>query len=93
MLTQLTHAQVWGECTWEGTMDLVVGAILWEQTISLVAVIVALAGASVLFVKHIQSGARHRLTWPVILAMSSLLVMTVALGTPSTTTHWTTPGS
>src|SRR5204863_1441064 len=29
-----------------------------------------------------QSGARHRLTWPVILAMSSLLVMTVALLAP-----------
>jgi hypothetical protein len=63
-------------------MDLVVGAIVWGQTLSLVAVILALGGASVLFVKRIQSGAPHRLRWPAILVVSSLSVMTVALLAP-----------
>ncbi|HKC73342.1 MAG TPA: hypothetical protein VKF37_03970 [Chloroflexota bacterium] len=60
-------------------MDLVIGAILWEQPLLLAAVILALGGASVLVVKR---GARHRLSWPAILVVSSLLVMTVALLTP-----------
>ena len=60
-------------------MEPVVGAILWAQSIALVAVILALGGASVLVVKR---GARHRLSWPAILVVSSLLVMTVALLTP-----------
>jgi hypothetical protein len=63
-------------------MDLVIGAILWERTIALIAVILALGGVSVLFVKRIQSGARHRLRWPAILVVSSLLVMTVVLFAP-----------
>jgi hypothetical protein len=79
---KVTQAQVWSECTLEGTMELVIGAILWERAISLAAVIVALAAASVLFVKRIQSGARHRLRWPALLVVSSLSVMTVALLAP-----------
>ena len=63
-------------------MDLVIEAILWEQPLLLAAVIVVLGGPSVLFVKRLQSGARHRLRWPAILVVSSLSVMTVALLAP-----------
>src|SRR5205807_9933112 len=69
-LAKVTQAQVWSECTLEGTMDLVIGAILWEQPLLLAAVIVVLGGPSVLFVKRLQSGARHRLRWPAILVVS-----------------------